>query len=75
MVFGLGWTPCIGPTLTAIVSMSSGFGDAQRGGLLAFAYCMGLGLPFLLAALAYRRAMNAFGVLRRHGWRSPGSVA
>ncbi|GLY27594.1 cytochrome c biogenesis protein CcdA [Kineosporia sp. NBRC 101731] len=66
VVFGLGWTPCIGPTLTAIVSLSSGFGDAQRGGLLAFAYCMGLGLPFLLAALAYRRAMSAFGVLRRH---------
>jgi cytochrome c-type biogenesis protein len=66
VVFGLGWSPCIGPTLTAIVALSGDFGDARRGALLAFAYCLGLGVPFLAAALAYRKAMSAFGVLRRH---------
>ena len=66
IVFGLGWTPCIGPTLASIVALSGDFGDARRGALLAFFYCVGLGLPFLLAALAYRRAMSAFDVLRRH---------
>jgi cytochrome c-type biogenesis protein len=66
VVFGLGWTPCIGPTLAAIVSLASEFADPRRGALLAVAYCAGLGLPFLAAALAYRRAMSAFDVLRRH---------
>lgn len=66
VVFGLGWTPCVGPTLSAIVGLSSQFADPARGALLAAAYCVGLGLPFLAAALAYRRAMSAFGVLRRH---------
>ena len=66
VVFGLGWSPCIGPTLSAIVALSGDFGDARRGALLALAYCAGLGLPFLGAALAYRRAMSAFDVLRRY---------
>ena len=66
VVFGLGWAPCTGPTLAAIVSLSADFADPARGAVLAAAYCAGLGLPFLLAALAYRRAMSAFGVLRRH---------
>ena len=66
VVFGLGWSPCIGPTLSAIVALSGDFGDARRGALLALFYCAGLGLPFLAAALAYRRAMSAFDGLRRH---------
>ena len=66
VVFGLGWSPCIGPTLASILTLSGDYGDGRRGALLAFAYCAGLGLPFLGAALAYRRAMSAFDVLRRH---------
>jgi cytochrome c-type biogenesis protein len=64
--FGLGWTACTGPTLAAIVGLAGIGGSPARGALLATAYCLGLGLPFLLAALAYRRAMRAFGVVRRH---------
>jgi cytochrome c-type biogenesis protein len=66
VVFGLGWAPCIGPTLVSIAALSGDYGDARRGALLAVFYCAGLGLPFLAAALAYRRAMSAFDVLRRH---------
>lgn len=66
VVFGLGWSPCVGPTLSAIVALSGDYGDARRGALLALAYCAGLGVPFLAAALAYRRAMSAFDVLRRY---------
>jgi cytochrome c-type biogenesis protein len=64
--FGIGWTACTGPTLAAIVGLAGIGGSPLRGALLATAYCLGLGLPFLLVALAYRRAMNAFGVVRRH---------
>jgi cytochrome c-type biogenesis protein len=64
--FGLGWTACTGPTLAAIVGLAGIGGSPVRGALLASAYCLGLGLPFLLVALAYRRAMDAFGVVRRH---------
>jgi cytochrome c-type biogenesis protein len=66
VVFGLGWTPCIGPTLSVIVTLGANFGDPWRGALLAVAYCAGLGLPFLVAAFAYRRAMTAFDFFRRH---------
>lgn len=66
-VFGLSWTACTGPTLGAIMALAGSIGASPaRGALLATAYCLGLGIPFLLAGLAYRRAMGAFAVLRRH---------
>ena len=65
-LFGLGWTPCVGPTLGAIISLEVNEGTAARGALLAAIYCVGLGLPFIVAALAYRRVLGAFRVIRRH---------
>jgi cytochrome c-type biogenesis protein len=64
--FGLSWTACTGPTLGVILNLGLAGANPTRGGLLAVAYCIGLGLPFLAAGLAYRRAMGAFDVVRRH---------
>ncbi|MCD0452220.1 cytochrome c biogenesis protein CcdA [Actinocorallia sp. API 0066] len=66
VLFGLGWTPCIGPTLTAIQALAFTEATPVRGGLLSFVYCLGLGLPFLVTALAYRRALGVFGWVKRH---------
>ncbi|HEY2880143.1 cytochrome c biogenesis CcdA family protein [Nocardioides sp.] len=65
-LFGLGWTPCVGPTLSAIITLGLNEGTANRGALLAGVYCVGLGVPFIVAALAYRRALGAFQFVRRH---------
>ena len=65
-LFGLGWSPCMGPTLGVITNLSLNEGTASRGALLSAIYAFGLGLPFILAALAYRRALAVFAVIRRH---------
>ena len=66
VLFGLGWTPCIGPTLGVITTLSINEATAARGALLSGIYALGLGLPFVAAAFAYRRMLGAFGWIRRH---------
>lgn len=67
-VFALGWTPCLGPTLTAVVAVASATdgGTVARGVTLVIAYCLGLGIPFVLLAFGSARAVRGLGWLRRH---------
>ena len=64
--FGLGWSPCLGPTLAAVQALALDAASPWRGVLLGLAYCAGLGVPFLLVAAGLGRTSRTLGVLRRH---------
>jgi cytochrome c-type biogenesis protein len=66
VLFGVGWTPCIGPTLGAVQTLAFTEASAARGALLSVVYCLGLGLPFIVVGLLFRRLLGAIAWVRRH---------
>jgi cytochrome c-type biogenesis protein len=66
VLFGLGWTPCLGPTISAVSTLAMHEGTASRGAVLSLAYCLGLGIPFLAAGVAFRWMLGVFAWVRRH---------
>ena len=66
VAFGLGWTPCIGPVLTSVLTLAATTGQVGHAGVLLLTYSAGLAVPFLAAALALDRLAGAFGLVKRH---------
>ena len=66
IVFGLGWTPCIGPALSVVLSLAVNEGTAVRGGVLSFGYALGLGVPFVLIGFGFDRLAGTLDWVRRH---------
>jgi cytochrome c-type biogenesis protein len=64
--FAVAWTPCVGPTLTAILGLASTTGSVWQGGVMLAVYSAGLAIPFLLTAVAFTRMTGAFAVIKRH---------
>lgn len=66
VVFAVGWTPCIGPTLAAVLTIASTTEDPVRGGILATVYSLGIGIPFVLIALGMRWAVSSVAFVKKH---------
>ena len=66
LAFAFGWTPCIGPVLGAILAVAAGEDSVRQGVSLLFVYSLGLGIPFIIAAIAIRPFLNTMQRFRRH---------
>lgn len=76
ITFGLGWTPCIGPTMAAVLTLASKTGDPAKGALLAFVYALGIGIPFLIIAAGFGWAAKSMAFFKKHirGFNIAGGV-